>query len=73
MAAFLVRAFGYTANGGGNLFTDDNGSIFEADIDRLGTAGVTKGCNPPSNTQFCPENPVTREQMAAFLRRAFEG
>jgi hypothetical protein len=73
MAAFLVRAFGYTANGGGNLFTDDNGSIFEADIDRLGTAGVTKGCNPPSNTQFCPEDPVTREQMAAFLRRAFEG
>jgi hypothetical protein len=73
MAAFLVRAFGYTDNGGGNLFTDDNGNTFEADIDRLGTAGVTRGCNPPSNTQFCPNDNVTREQMAAFLRRAFEG
>jgi hypothetical protein len=73
MAAFLVRAFGYTDNGGGDLFTDDDGSTFEADIDRLGTAGVTRGCNPPANTQFCPNDNVTREQMAAFLRRASEG
>ena len=70
MAAFLVRAMGYTNNGGGNLFTDDNSSIFENDIDRLATAGVTKGCNPPANTKFCPNNFVTRAQMAAFLHRA---
>ncbi|RLE22685.1 MAG: hypothetical protein DRJ50_07260, partial [Actinobacteria bacterium] len=70
MAAFLVRALDYTDNGGGNLFTDDDGSIFEADIDRLGTAGVTKGCNPPDNTRFCPDQYVTRGQMAAFLVRA---
>ncbi|MEA2022748.1 MAG: N-acetylmuramoyl-L-alanine amidase [Actinomycetota bacterium] len=70
MAAFLVRALGYSDNGGGDLFTDDDGSIFEGDIDRLGTAGVTKGCNPPSNTRFCPGSRVTRGQMAAFLHRA---
>lgn len=70
MAAFLVRGLGYTDNGGGDLFTDDDTSIFENDIDRLATAGVTKGCNPPANTQFCPNDRVTREQMAAFLRRA---
>ncbi len=70
MAAFLVRALGYTDDGGGDLFTDDDGSIFEADIDRLGTAGVTKGCNPPENTRFCPSGNVTRAQMAAFLHRA---
>ena len=70
MAAFLVRAMGYTDNGGGNLFTDDDGSIFENDIDRLGTAGVTKGCNPPVNDQFCPDDFVTRGAMAAFLVRA---
>ncbi len=70
MAAFLVRAYGLTDDGGGNAFTDDNGSVFEADIARLAAAGVTKGCNPPDNTKFCPHDPVTREQMAAFLNRA---
>jgi hypothetical protein len=70
MAAFLVRALGYTDDGGGNLFVDDDDSIFELDIDRLGTAGVTRGCNPPTNTRFCPDDFVTRAQMAAFLVRA---
>ena len=70
MAAFLVRALGYTDDGGGDLFTDDDGSVFESDIDRLGTAGVTKGCNPPTNDRYCPSGNVTRGQMAAFLHRA---
>jgi hypothetical protein len=73
MAAFLVRALGYTDNGGGNLFVDDDGDTFEADIDKLGTAGVTKGCNPPTNDRFCPNDFVTRGQMAAFLHRALSG
>ena len=72
MAAFLVRAFGYTDDGGGNLFEDDDSSIFQGDIDKLATAGVTLGCNPPANTNFCPLGHVTREQMAAFLHRALE-
>jgi hypothetical protein len=70
MAAFLVRALGYTDSGVGDLFTDDDGSVFAGDIDRLATAGVTLGCNPPANTEFCPDQPVTRAQMAAFLNRA---
>ena len=70
MAAFLVRALAYSDDGGGDLFVDDDESIFEADIDRLGTAGVTKGCNPPANDRFCPDGYVTRGQMAAFLHRA---
>ena len=70
MAAFLTRAFKYTDNGGGNLFIDDDDSIFEDNIDRLGTAGVTRGCNPPVNDRFCPDGKVTRGQMAAFLNRA---
>jgi hypothetical protein len=72
MAAFLVRALGYTDDGGGNLFVDDNDSVFEGAIDRLGTAGVTQGCNPPTNNRFCPNDLVTRGQMAAFLKRALE-
>jgi hypothetical protein len=70
MAAFLVRALGYTDDGGGNLFVDDDDSIFETDIDKLATAGVTRGCNPPINDRFCPTSNVIRGQMAAFLHRA---
>jgi hypothetical protein len=71
-AAFLVRALGYTDNGGGDVFVDDDGSLFEEDIDRLATAGVTRGCNPPINDRFCPNDNLTRGEMAAFLARALE-
>lgn len=72
MAAFLVRALGLTDDGGGDLFIDHDDSVFELAIDRLGTAGITTGCNPPNNDQFCPDDRVTRGQMAAFLARARE-
>ena len=39
---------------------------FAADIEWLEARGITKGC---TTTQFCPQDPVTREQMAAFLHR----
>ncbi len=70
MAAFLVRALKLTAQDPAIDFTDDNDSIFENDIEKLATAGITKGCNPPANTSFCPTSNVTRGQMAAFLTRA---
>jgi hypothetical protein len=70
MAAFLVRALGYNNDGGGNHFIDDNGHTFETDIDKLKTAGVTAGCNPPTNNRYCPNDYVTRGAMAAFLHRA---
>jgi hypothetical protein len=73
MAAFLARAYGLTDDGGGNYFTDDDDSVFEGDIAKLAAAGITKGCNPPANSEFCPYSSVTREQMAAFLHRAGPG
>ena len=42
---------------------------FHSDIGWLADAGVTAGCNPPLNDEFCPEDPVKRKQMAAFMRR----
>lgn len=45
-----------------------DGATGEAAIDRLAAAGLTGGCGPRA---FCPRDPVTREQMAAFLRRSF--
>jgi hypothetical protein len=55
-----------------NPFRDDDRSTFEEDIERLAELGVTQGCNPPVNDLFCPNEPVTRGQMAAFIKRALD-
>ncbi len=70
MAAFLVRGLGLSAGAGSDLFVDDDASIFEDHIDRLATAGITRGCNPPANDQFCPYSNVDRDEMASFIARA---
>lgn len=68
MASFLVRTLKLHAGGGMDLFVDDDRSLHEWDIDRLAYDGITSGC---ADRRFCPTGSVTREQMAAFLRRAF--
>jgi hypothetical protein len=69
MAAFLSRALGLP-DAPGDSFVDDDGSVFEDDIERLRRAGVTRGCNPPVNDRYCPSRPVSRAEMATFLTRA---
>ncbi|MGB8361941.1 MAG: PQQ-dependent sugar dehydrogenase, partial [Acidimicrobiia bacterium] len=69
MAAFLRRALSLP-DSTKDFFSDDDASIFEADINAIAEAGITLGCNPPANTHFCPDSTVRRGQMAAFLRRA---
>ena len=71
MAAFMKRALALPSSSQ-DFFDDDNGSIFESDINAIAAAGITKGCNPPANTRFCPADDVTRGAMAAFLRRALQ-
>ena len=66
MAAFLVRALNLPTTST-DYFSDDNGTTFEQDINRLAAAGITTGCTA---TTFCPTANVTRGQMAAFLHRA---
>ena len=68
MASFLSRALGLPASSG-DYFWDDAGSVHEDAINRVAEAGITLGC---SSGQFCPASFVTREQMAAFLHRAFD-
>lgn len=53
-----------------NDVSDSN--VHHDDITWLAEAGVTFGCNPPSNTEFCPAEPVLRQQMASFMRRLAE-
>ncbi len=63
-SAMLIVPVGVLAAGG--TFTDDDNSIFESDIEWMADAGVTKGCGIGL---FCPDDNVTRGQMAAFMRR----
>lgn len=68
MASFLVRALHLPASTT-DVFTDDETSAHEADINALAAAGVTQGCGPG---RFCPTISVSRQEMASFLARAFE-
>ena len=69
IALLLVALLPIAVMAAGGQFIDDEDSIFEADIEWLAAANVTKGCNPPTNDRFCPNDAVTRGQMAAFMHR----
>jgi hypothetical protein len=76
MAVFLLRGVHgstYTppAVGASTGFTDVSTSHWAAAfIKQLAAEGITTGCTA---TTFCPEDQVTREQMAVFLLRAKHG
>ncbi|MGA7269957.1 MAG: S-layer homology domain-containing protein, partial [Acidimicrobiia bacterium] len=69
MAAFFNRVLDLNS-ASEDYFVDDSSSIFEGDINAIAADGITRGCNPPTNNEYCPEKSVTRGQMAAFIRRA---
>jgi hypothetical protein len=66
MAMFLVRALDLPLTSV-DYFDDDNGKTGESSINALAASGITGGCGP---RRYCPSQPVTRGQMAAFLYRA---
>jgi hypothetical protein len=76
MAVFLIRSQGETCVPGaptGTVFQDVPLNGFAAAyIEKLAADGVTGGCqvSPPL---FCPNNSVTRAQMAVFLLRSKYG
>jgi hypothetical protein len=67
MASFLVRALALPPTTT-DFFTDDGGSVHEADINALAAARIAAGCG---GTRFCPGASVTRQEMASFLARGF--
>jgi len=60
---------GASTSGGTTPFTDISSSMFKSHIVWLYQSGLTAGCSP---TRFCPNDPITRGQMASFLSRALE-
>ena len=71
MATLLARALDLPPTDA-DYFNDDAGLVHEADINALAAAGITQGCNPPDNTNYCPATATTRAQMATFLVRALD-
>lgn len=53
----------------GGTFTDDDGNTHEGFIEAIAAAGITAGCDA-TGTLYCPNDSVTRGQMATFLARA---
>ena len=72
VASFSPPAAGAREVPPGGSFVDDDLSIHQSSIEAIAVAGITRGCNPPANTRFCPDDAVTRSQMAAFLARALD-
>ena len=70
MASLLARALDLQSPRQRAGFDDvDPESVHAADIEALFAAQITTGCNQQP-LQYCPNRPVTRAQMAAFLYRA---
>jgi hypothetical protein len=56
-----------------NQFKDvPTSNVFHDAIDWMKENKITIGCNPPANDKYCPGTPVTRGQMAAFMKRLAE-
>ena len=71
MAVFLEAALARPANVCAGQFSDANaaavGATFCGFIEKLAQDGITGGCGPG---KFCPNDPVTRGQMAVFIEAA---
>ncbi|HLU67653.1 MAG TPA: hypothetical protein VKZ63_15325, partial [Kofleriaceae bacterium] len=73
MATFLARALDLPAASYPCGLRDVSSSnVHRHSICAIKKAGITAGCNPPTNDRFCPSEVTTRGQMAAFLTRALE-
>ena len=69
MASFLVRAFQLPPAQTPAGFADTENNTHTANIDALAAAGITVGC-ATDPLRYCPNQAVTRAQMATFLNRA---
>jgi hypothetical protein len=67
MAAFLAGVLDLPD--GPDAFVDDEGSPFEGAINAIAAAGITKGCSDDP-AKYCPDEQVTRGQLAVFLAAA---
>ena len=69
MATMLARALPGLAPPERDHFSDDDGTTHEIAINTLAHNGIGSGCGPG---QYCPADPMRRDQAAALLARALD-
>lgn len=70
LAVMLARALGLPPGAEGAFADVAPGAEAEAAASALAAAGITRGCSAGPPARFCPDDPVTRAQMASLLMRA---
>jgi hypothetical protein len=65
MAVFIISALGETSSTAEiNEYFDDVAEPYAAFINRMRELGIAAGCGPRA---YCPNEPLTRAQMAVFI------
>ena len=68
MATFLANARGLSPVAGSRFTDVPADAVHAGTINAIADAGITRGCG---DGRFCPDEPLTRAEMASFLVRAF--
>lgn len=69
VAALTVLSLASGQASADGTFSDDDGNPHESMIEAIAAAEITIGC---AQGRYCPDDAVTRAQMATFLLRAFD-
>lgn len=68
MATFIAKALDLPARSSPRFRDVPRSNVHAGNISAIARAGITSGCG---NGKYCPDEIVTREQMATFLVNAF--
>ncbi|MFP4636760.1 MAG: S-layer homology domain-containing protein [Nitriliruptoraceae bacterium] len=70
MASLLARALALSTDATGSFDDVDEDDVHAANIEAIAADGVTQGC---AEQRFCPQDPVSRGQLASFVHRIVVG
>lgn len=69
LAVALVPALAFAAHPEGDFEDVPDDHTFHDDIQWMHDNGITRGCNPPENDEYCPDRELIRAEEAAFFHR----
>lgn len=69
LAVAMVPALAFAAHPEGDFEDVPEDHTFHDDIQWMHDNGITRGCNPPENDEYCPDRALIRAEEAAFFHR----